>query len=267
MKEAAKMKKLWNTRVAGVLMGVAAVTGLTACATGPDRKASDPLEPMNRAVFSFNESLDQHVAKPVATGYTKVIPQPLRNAVSNFFSNLGDIGNFANNLLQFKVTAATEDLMRFTFNSTFGLGGLLDWASAAGLPKHHEDFGLTLGHYGVPAGPYLVLPLFGPSSARDASGWVVASALTPTAYLPVEAGAPLFGLNVVSARADMLGATDLLEQAALDKYSFVRDGYMQRRAYLLNDGNALPSYEEPAESTGDLAAQAQPDGGAMPASK
>ncbi|VVD27564.1 Phospholipid-binding lipoprotein MlaA [Paraburkholderia dioscoreae] len=261
------MKKLWNTRVAGVLMGVAAVTGLTACATGPDRKASDPLEPMNRAVFSFNESLDQHVAKPVATGYTKVIPQPLRNAVSNFFSNLGDIGNFANNLLQFKVTAATEDLMRFTFNSTFGLGGLLDWASAAGLPKHHEDFGLTLGHYGVPAGPYLVLPLFGPSSARDASGWVVASALTPTAYLPVEAGAPLFGLNVVSARADMLGATDLLEQAALDKYSFVRDGYMQRRAYLLNDGNALPSYEEPAESTGDLAAQAQPDGGAMPASK
>jgi phospholipid-binding lipoprotein MlaA len=222
---------------------------------------------MNRAVFSFNESLDQHVAKPVATGYTKVMPQPLRTAISNFFSNLGDIGNFANNLLQFKVTAATEDLMRFTFNSTFGLGGLLDWATAAGLPKHHEDFGLTLGYYGVPVGPYLVLPLFGPSSVRDASGWIVASALTPTTYLPVDAGAPLFGLNVVSARADMLGATGLLDQAALDKYSFVRDGYMQRRAYLLNEGKALPSYEEPADNVGDLAAQAPPDGGTARASK
>lgn len=247
-------------------MGMVAITGLAGCATGPERKASDPLEPVNRAVFSFNESLDRHVARPVATGYRNVTPQPVRTAVSNFFSNLGDIGNFANNLLQFKVTAATEDLMRFTFNSTFGLGGLLDWATAAGLPKHHEDFGLTLGHYGVPAGPYLVLPLFGPSSVRDASGWVVASALNPTTYLPVEAGVPIFGLNVVSARADMLGATDLLEQVALDKYSFVRDGYIQRRAYLLNDGKALPSYDEPADSVGNGTGERQPDDGVMPVS-
>lgn len=261
------MKKLWSTRVAGALMTVAAITGVAGCATGPDRKASDPLEPMNRAVFSFNEGLDRHVAKPVATGYTKVTPEPLRTAIGNFFSNLGDIGNFANNLLQFKLTAATEDLMRFAFNSTFGLGGLLDWATTAGLPKHHEDFGLTLGHYGVPAGPYLVLPLFGPSSVRDASGWIVASTLTPTTYLAVEAGAPLFGLNVVSTRTEMQSATDLLDQAALDKYSFVRDGYIQRRAYLLNDGKALPSYEEPADSVDDLAAQAPPDGGAARASK
>jgi len=256
------MKKLWSTRFACALMAAAIITGVSGCATGPERKASDPLEPMNRAVFSFNESLDRHLAKPVATGYTKVTPAPLRTAFSNFFSNLGDIGNFANNLLQLNGTAAAEDLMRFTFNSTFGLGGLLDWASAAGLPKHHQDFGLTLGHYGVPSGPYLVLPLFGPSSVRDASGWIFTSALSPTTYLPVEAGVPLFGLNVVSARADMLGATDLLEQAALDKYSFVRDGYIQRRAYLLNDGKALPSYEEPADSGDDLTAQTLPGGGA-----
>lgn len=261
------MKKVWSTGVAGALIAVAVVTGVSGCATEPDRKASDPLETMNRAVFSFNESIDRHVAEPVAAGYTKVTPQPLRAAVRNFFSNLGDIANFANNLLQFKVTAATEDLMRFTFNSTFGLGGLLDWATPAGLPKHHEDFGLTLGHYGVPAGPYLVLPLFGPSSVRDASGWIVASALTPTTYLSIEAGAPFFGLNVVSARADMRGATDLLDRAALDKYTFVRDGYMQRRAYLLNDGKVLPSYEEPADSVADMAAYAPPDSGAASASK
>lgn len=261
------MKKSWSTLVVEAFAAVAVIAGVTGCAADPERKAADPLEPMNRAVFSFNEGLDRHVARPVATGYTKITPAPLRTAFSNFFSNLGDIGNFANNLLQFKITAATEDLMRFTFNSTFGLGGLLDWASPAGLPKHHQDFGLTLGHYGVPAGPYLVLPLFGPSSVRDASGWIFTSALSPTAYLPVEAGAPLFGLNVVSARADMLGATDLLEQAALDKYSFVRDGYMQRRVYLLNDGKALPSYEEPVDSVGNLAAQGNPDGGAVPASK
>ncbi|CAB3794612.1 hypothetical protein LMG27177_03680 [Paraburkholderia fynbosensis] len=137
-----------DSQCSSLVMGVTAIAWLTGCAT-----ASDPLEPMNRAVFSFNEGLDRHVATPVATGYTKVAPAPLRTAFSNFFSNLGDITNFANNLLQFKITAATEDLTRFTFNSTFGLGGLLDWASAAGLPKHHQDFGLTHGRYGVPAGP------------------------------------------------------------------------------------------------------------------
>ena len=165
------MNTVRTTRIATLATLVAAMAGVTGCATGPDRQAGDPLEPMNRAVFSLNDKLDNHVAKPVAVGYTKVTPAPLRTAIGNVFSNIGDIGNFANNLLQLNVTDATEDLMRFSFNSTFGLGGLIDWASAAGLPKHHEDFGLTLGHYGVPAGAYLVLPLFGPSSIRDASGF------------------------------------------------------------------------------------------------
>ena len=146
---------------------------LAGCATGPDRKPGDPLEPMNRQIFKFNDALDRTIAQPVAKGYQKVTPQPIRQAISNFFSNLGDLGTAANNILQLKITDATEDVMRFVMNSTFGIGGLLDFATPAGLPKHHEDFGLTLGRWGVPAGPYLVLPLFGPSSVRDSTGYIV----------------------------------------------------------------------------------------------
>lgn len=224
-----------------VALGAIVVT--CGCATGPNRKAEDPLEPMNRAVFSFNDYLDKYIAHPAAAGYQKVTPAPVRTAVRNVFSNVGDIGNLANDLLQLKVTDATEDLVRFAFNSTFGIGGLIDWATAAGLPKHHQDFGLTLGHYGVPAGPYLVLPLFGPSSIRDATIWIAAYPTAPTSYISWEYGVPLFSLQFVSERADMLGATDILSQAALDRYAFVRDAYRQRREYLLRGGNsALPDY-------------------------
>jgi phospholipid-binding lipoprotein MlaA len=153
-------------------------------------------------------------------------------AMSNFFSNIGDIGNLANDLLQLEFTDASEDLVRFAFNSTFGIGGLIDRASPAGLPKHHQDFGLTLGRYGVPPGPYLVLPLFGPSSFRDATSWVFAYFLTPTTYLTAEVSVPLFGLDFVSAWADLLGATDILSQVALDQYTFVRSAYAQRRQYM-----------------------------------
>jgi phospholipid-binding lipoprotein MlaA len=259
-----EMNTVRTTRIATLATLVAAMAGVTGCATGPDRQAGDPLEPMNRAVFSLNDKLDNHVAKPVAVGYTKVTPAPLRTAIGNVFSNIGDIGNFANNLLQLNVTDATEDLMRFSFNSTFGLGGLIDWASAAGLPKHHEDFGLTLGHYGVPAGAYLVLPLFGPSSIRDASGWAFSSAVSPASYLTADASVPLYGVNFTSARADALGATNLLEQAALDKYAFVRDAYTQRRKYLLNGGSVVPKYDESDSDDGaPSAAQAdQKDVGA-----
>ena len=212
------------------------------CATGPNRTPGDPLEPMNRAVFSFNDGLDKYVERPAAVGYTKTIPSPVRTAVRNVFSNLGDIGNFANDALQLKATDATEDLMRFVFNSTFGLGGLLDWATPAGLPKHNQDFGLTLGHYGVPPGPYLVLPVFGPSSLRDSTSWVFAYFTLPTSYLPTYASAPLTGLRLVSTRADLLGASDIVAQAALDRYSFVRGAYGQRRQFLLEGVSAVPSY-------------------------
>jgi hypothetical protein len=134
-----KMEMESAVRNLTISAALSAVIGLGGCATGPGRTPGDPLEPMNRAIFSFNEGLDKYVARPAAVGYTKVTPSPVRAAVSNFFSNIGDIGNFANDLLQLKITDATEDLVRFAFNSAFGIGGLIDWASPAGLPKPHQD--------------------------------------------------------------------------------------------------------------------------------
>ena len=169
---------------AALTMAAATLTLLatSGCATGPDRKPEDPFEPANRAIFKFNDVIDRAVAQPVAKGYTKVTPQPLRQAISNFFSNLGDLGNLANNLLQLHITDATEDLMRFAMNSVFGFGGIVDFATPAGLPKHNQDFGLTLGRWGVPSGPYLVLPLFGPSSFRDSLGFAVDFRFNPLTY-------------------------------------------------------------------------------------
>lgn len=238
-------------------VAIAVVFVLAGCATGPDRKANDPLEPMNRTIFKFNDAADRYVAHPIATTYVKVTPAPVRTAISNFFSNIGDINNFANNLLQLKFGDAAEDFMRLVFNSTFGLGGLIDWATPSGLPKHNQDFGLTLGHYGVPAGAYLVLPLLGPSSVRDSTTWIASIPLNPATYLPLDASVAMWGVHFISARADLLGATDILSQAALDKYAFVRDAYTQRRQYLLTGpgGAALPDY-------GDEGAAAAPAGGA-----
>ncbi|CAB3797474.1 hypothetical protein LMG28614_04579 [Paraburkholderia ultramafica] len=241
--------KLRNTALALVATGL-----ISGCATGPDRKPGDPFEPMNRVVFNFNDGVDRYVAAPVAKGYQKVTPQPLRTAVSNFFSNLGDLNNAANALLQLKFTDATEDIMRFALNSVFGLGGLLDWATPAGLPKHHQDFGLTLGHWGIPSGPFLVLPLFGPSTVRDSMGLIVDVKFNPLNYIEPAVRNPLYILQFVSVRSDLLGATDLLQQAALDKYSFVRDAYTQQRRARLrgtSDNTAPPpNYEDQDDSGG-----------------
>ncbi|TDV05092.1 MlaA family lipoprotein [Paraburkholderia caballeronis] len=237
---------------AAMATAAACLTLLTAgCATGPDRKPGDPLEPMNRVIFKVNDTVDRTIAQPVAKGYQKVTPEPLRQAITNFFSNLGDVSNFANSVLQLKATEAAESLMRIVMNTTFGLGGLLDFATEAGLPKHHEDFGLTLGRYGIPAGPYLVLPLFGPSSVRDGIGMGVDVKFNVLNYIDPPVRNPLYVTQFVSARADMLGATDLLQQAALDKYSFVRDAYRQQREALLRGGSGastpLPDYGDPGD--------------------
>ncbi|OXH81824.1 ABC transporter, partial [Burkholderia multivorans] len=145
-----------NMRIIAVTVAASAM--LSGCATGPNRNPNDPLEPMNRAMYKFNDTVDEHIAVPIAKGYQKITPTPLRTAISNFFSNLGDLGNMANNLLQLRITDATQDLMRVAMNSVFGMAGLIDIATPAGLPKHHQDFGLTLARWGVPSGPYLVLP-------------------------------------------------------------------------------------------------------------
>lgn len=219
------------------------------CATGPNRHPGDPLEPMNRAVFKFNDTVDTAIAVPIAKGYQKVTPTPLRTAISNFFSNLGDLGNIANNLLQLRITDATQDVMRVAMNSVFGVAGLIDVASLAGLPKHHQDFGLTLARWGVPSGPYLVLPVFGPSSFRDGVGRAVDVRFNLLNYIEPAARNPMYIAQFISARSDLLGATDLLQQAALDKYSFVRDAYVQQRRALTYHGGgeeeSLPNYNEP----------------------
>jgi phospholipid-binding lipoprotein MlaA len=245
-----------NLRTFATALTAAAL--LVGCASPDTRTAGDPFEPMNRAIFKVNDTIDRTVAVPIAKGYQKVTPHPLRTAISNFFSNLGDLNNVANELLQLKITDATQDLIRFAMNTTFGIGGLIDFASQARLPKHHQDFGLTLGRWGIPSGPYLVLPIFGPSSFRDGVGLAVDTRFSPLIYAPNDSRRPLYGLQFVSARSDMLGATNILEQAALDKYSFVRDAYtQQRRAALGADSSkppALPNYGDEDDSSATPAA-------------
>jgi phospholipid-binding lipoprotein MlaA len=206
----------------------------------------DPLEGYNRAMFTFNERVDDYALKPAARAYRFVVPQTVRNGVTNFFANFEDIWIGANNFMQGKVTAGLGDWARFVINSTLGIAGLYDTASDAGLPKNNEDFGQTLGWWGVPSGPYLVLPIFGSSTMRDAPAFAVdiAGYGGPRRYA-VRKFAPsaetqitntMWGLNVVSVRSNLLDASNLLEQAALDRYSFVRDAYLQRRRNLVYDG-------------------------------
>lgn len=240
-----------SLRFAGAMSAAALSVLATGCATGPNANPADPLEPMNRVVFTVNDKADQYVAQPIAKGYKAVTPEPARIAVTNFFANFSDVGNFANNLLQGKFVDATETMMRVAVNTVLGIGGLIDIATAAGIPRHSTDLGLTFGTWGIPSGPYVVLPLFGPSSIRDGVGVAGSFYLDPAHYFDTAWRYSMFGVNVISTRTNMLGATDLLSLAALDKYAFVRDAYMQRRQYLLGDGgNALPSYDEDEESSG-----------------
>lgn len=200
------------------------------CATGPDANPRDPLEPFNRGVSRFNDAVDEAVLKPVATAYVDATPSPVRTGVSNFFGNLTDLWSSVNAGLQLRPREAGENLMRFSVNSVFGLGGLLDIATEAGIPRTRIDFGQTLGRWGMPAGAYVVLPVFGPSSVRDTAGLVVDSAADPLGDVSRTASRNgLYTLRAVDTRARLLGATNVLEGAALDKYSFTRDLYLNRR--------------------------------------
>jgi phospholipid-binding lipoprotein MlaA len=221
---------------------------LGGCATGPNRNPADPLEPLNRATYRFNDALDRTVAQPIARGYNRVVPRPVRTGVDNVFSNLGDFVVMLNDFAQLRVIDGMNDLTRFAVNSTFGIFGVLDIATPAGIPKRNTDFGLTLGHYGVPSGPYLVLPLFGPSSFRDAAGFAADQYMAPVNHTEPAVRNTLWGVHFVSARARTLNATNLLEQAALDKYLFVRDFYLGRRRGQLNEGKEapLPNYGDDA---------------------
>ena len=212
---------------AGSAAAALAAALLAGCATGPGAHPADPLEPYNRAMTTFNERVDDAVLKPVATVYRDVTPRPLRTGVGNFFGNLGDAWSFVNSLLQLRGREAYDSFVRFNVNTVFGLGGVLDIASEMGLPRRKQDFGLTLGRWGVPTGPYLVLPLLGPSTVRDAAAlpadwWGDAVRQVD----PVSARNSLSGLRIVDKRAQLLGAGSVLDSAALDSYTFTRDVYL-----------------------------------------
>ena len=215
---------------------VLVLSALAACATGPDAHPDDPLEPLNRSIYGFNEAVDGAVLKPVATAYQEVTPSPVRTGVKNFFGNLGDVWSFANATLQLRPKEATESFLRVSVNTVFGIGGVLDIASEMGIERQRMDLGQTLGRWGVPSGPYVVLPIFGPSSVRDATGFVVETQGDPVSALyDVPTRNSLTALRVVDTRANLLRATSLLEDAALDKYSFTRQLYLQRRESQIQD--------------------------------
>jgi len=251
----------------GISMGL--MFAISGCATGPGGNPRDPFEKVNRATYKVNDTIDTVIATPIAKGYNFIVPQFVRTMVNNFFSNIGDATVMANDILQGRGTDAAEDLMRMAMNTVFGVGGLFDFATEAGLPRHDQDFGLTLGHYGVPAGPYIVIPLFGPSDVRDGIGLAAALEVAPIGYTRPAVRNVLFVVNFVSTRAKYLGATDLLSAAALDKYSFTRDAYLGHRQYLLDGGTSsepLPDYGvDPATGASAPAATPAPVPGAAPA--
>ena len=211
---------------------------LGGCATGPNAHPSDPLEPWNRSVYEFNEALDRNVLKPVAKTYQESTPETLRKGVGNFFGNLEDAWTTVNSVLQFKGQAAAESFTRFWVNTFFGLGGVLDVASEMQIPRHNEDFGQTLGYWGVGAGPYVMLPLLGPSTVRDTAALPAdwrGDLVTHIEDVPTRN--TLIGVRVVHKRGRLLKQEGLLEGAALDKYTFLRDAYLQHRRNLVYDGN------------------------------
>ncbi len=224
----------WRLRLLALALGLL----MAGCATGPQANPADPLEPWNRGVYKFNDALDRAVLKPVATVYQESTPELLRKGVGNFFANLEDAWTTVNSVLQLKGQVAGESFTRFWVNSFFGLAGVLDVASEMQIPRHNEDFGQTLGYWGVGAGPYVMLPLLGPSTVRDTAALPAdwrGDLVTHIEDVPTRN--TLIGVRVVHKRGRLLKQEGLLEGAALDKYTFLRDAYLQHRRNLVYDGN------------------------------
>ncbi len=213
---------------------VAALVLLAGCASKGGEPA-DPLEGFNRGVFAFNDTADRWVVKPVAKGYTRVLPSPLRTGVSNFFENLMYPLVVVNQFLQGKLVDGVSDTGRFLMNSTFGIFGLFDVASDVGMRLHEEDFGQTFARWGFGAGPYLVVPFLGPSTVREGTGAIVSYVASPVRYVTDDTATrySLTALNLLQTRASLLDAEQLISG---DRYAFIRDAYLQRRDYLNKDG-------------------------------
>ena len=234
------------SRLTAVALSALALAG---CASGPYANPADPLEPLNREIYAFNEAVDTHVARPVAQTYDKVVPRPVKAGVSHFFGNLGDLWSSFNALLQGQPEHAGADFMRFAVNSTFGLYGVFDAASALNIPRSRHSLGQTLGKWGMPSGAYIVLPLMGPSTVRDVGAGLLSSVIVdsnnqinwlqwsegsaPVAMLNLQNTSTKTNVNLlelVDRRASLLEVSDALGGLALDPYSFVRDAYLQRQA-------------------------------------
>lgn len=253
------MINIFHSKVVAILLAGLFLTGCASTKLNNENGPYDPLEPMNRAVFNFNEMVDNNVFEPVARGYKKVMPDPLEMMVGNFFSNLNDVVVITNSILQLNYESALATSARLLINTTFGVFGLIDIASDisaasdVNLSKRNEDFGQTLGHYGIGSGPYVVLPFLGPSSLRDTFGIAVDSFFVD----PVTQGVtsvflhnvsyinstalrlPVAGARAVDTRAQLLDVEKTLEEAALDKYEFMRDAYLQRRTSLVTNSSEV----------------------------
>jgi phospholipid-binding lipoprotein MlaA len=239
-----------QTRTQLLLVSALFITVLSGCASLPKNTQHDPRDPFeryNRAVFSFNRGLDRTVARPIAVGYTKITPRPVRLGISNFLANLSYPVVMVNDLLQVKVVHFGRDTARFVVNTTVGLGGLFDPATRWGLEANNEDLGQTLGSWGVPPGAYLMLPILGSATVRDGIGDVGDNFLEPRTYISdsdLQLG--LTGLDLLDTRAGLLD-TDAALNEAFDPYAFVRNAYLQRREYLIQDGNI--SDDEPVDES------------------
>lgn len=219
------------------------------CAT-PQRP--DPLEPVNRKVFAFNDAVDRAVLKPVATAYQNHVPQPVRTGVTNFFGNVKDVWSAANLFLQGRVGDGFSDLARFGTNTVFGILGIFDVATDLGMPKHGEDLGQTLGKWGLGPGAYLVLPFFGPSTVRDVTDLPFDLSASPTGFVEqIPLRNTMTATGIVNTRANLLSASALMDDIALDKYVFLRDAYLQRRLSLVYDGNPPTQPADPEDSLDD----------------
>lgn len=240
------ISQLLSRSIQGLLLvGIFCLTG---CATGPQTNPADPLEPLNRSVFRFNDTVDENVLKPVATGYRDYTPTLVQTGVRNVFNNFSDVSAVLNNGLQLKGRQAASSLMRVLVNTTVGVYGLFDVATAIKLERYPEDFGQTLGYWGVRSGPYLVLPLLGPSTVRDTAGLPVDWQVDPVNNERIANFGPETQiLRIVDRRVSYLAAGNMLNEASIDKYAFLRDAYLQRRRSQIFDGNP-PDEDLPDQS-------------------
>jgi phospholipid-binding lipoprotein MlaA len=221
-----------------ILIGLLSI--VAGCATTQTSEGvvdNDPIEPTNRVFFDVNETLDKHLMKPVAEIYVSITPTVVRTSITNFFDNLTYLNVILNDFLQGKFDQGITDMLRFTYNSTFGIAGLFDVSTGAGMPANDEDFGQTLAVWGVDSGAYLYIPLMGPNTVRDTTDFVPSTLLNPFFYITSTILFPISALDAINTRANLLKASNLRDEAAIDPYAFTREAYLQQREYLIYDGN------------------------------